>query len=222
MRTKSPSRSKGPAGGTPPGRRVLHREAQRKALHEAALVLFEARGFDATTVDAIATHAGTSRRTFFRYFPTKESVLFAGQARRLDDFRARLAPRHEGESVAARLERAVLEMTDVYAADRDEVLAVQRILASSPTLAGLELGFDVGLEQVVAAALAEGPPPRGRRDATVDAGIVVGGLRAALRAWIVGGARGRLRSIAEHALTRLAPVLHVSPNKRSSTPKRKP
>lgn len=191
-------------------------------MHEAALALFEARGFDATTVDAIAARAGTSRRTFFRYFPTKESVLFEGQARRLADFRARLGARRAGEPVAERLERAVLEMTEVYAADRDEVLAVQRILASSPTLAGLELGFDVGLEEVVAAALAKGPPARNRSDALVDAGIVVGGLRAALRAWMASGARGRLRRIAQHALARLAPVLHAPPKNPPSKRKRKP
>jgi len=44
-------------------------------LLSAALRLFERRGYEATTVDDIARAAEVSHMTFFRYFPTKESVL---------------------------------------------------------------------------------------------------------------------------------------------------
>jgi AcrR family transcriptional regulator len=46
---------------------------------EAALNLFSANGYDETTTDQIAESAGVSPRTFFRYFSTKESVLFFGE-----------------------------------------------------------------------------------------------------------------------------------------------
>jgi AcrR family transcriptional regulator len=49
------------------------------ALVESALNLFSANGYDQTTTDDIAESAGVSPRTFFRYFPTKESVLFFGE-----------------------------------------------------------------------------------------------------------------------------------------------
>jgi AcrR family transcriptional regulator len=56
-----------------------HADRKRNDLLEAALNLFSANGYDDTTTDQIAESAGVSPRTFFRYFPTKESVLFFGE-----------------------------------------------------------------------------------------------------------------------------------------------
>jgi len=56
-----------------------HADRVRNALLEAALDLFSANGYDETSTDQIAESAGVSPRTFFRYFPTKESVLFFGE-----------------------------------------------------------------------------------------------------------------------------------------------
>jgi AcrR family transcriptional regulator len=59
--------------------RSEYADRTRSALLEAALNLFSANGYDVTTTDEIAASAGVSARTFFRYFPTKESVLFFGE-----------------------------------------------------------------------------------------------------------------------------------------------
>ncbi|MBJ7336542.1 TetR/AcrR family transcriptional regulator [Mycolicibacterium sp.] len=59
--------------------RSEHADRTRNALLEAALNLFSANGYDDTTTDEIAASAGVSPRTYFRYFPTKESVLFFGE-----------------------------------------------------------------------------------------------------------------------------------------------
>jgi AcrR family transcriptional regulator len=47
----------------------------RAAIFDAAIDLFTANGFDETTVDEIAQAAGVSRRSFFRYFESKDDVL---------------------------------------------------------------------------------------------------------------------------------------------------
>lgn len=57
------------------GVKVSKAERTRQAIAEAALGLFEAHGYDATTVDQIVEAAAVSPRTFFRHFPRKELLL---------------------------------------------------------------------------------------------------------------------------------------------------
>ena len=52
----------------------------RGRLEQAALELFEERGYARTTVEDIAARAGLTERTFFRYFTDKREVLFSGSA----------------------------------------------------------------------------------------------------------------------------------------------
>ena len=51
----------------------------RGRLEQAALDLYQERGFEQTTVAEIAERAGLTERTFFRYFADKREVLFGGQ-----------------------------------------------------------------------------------------------------------------------------------------------
>ena len=47
----------------------------RDTIWEAAIDLFAEKGFDETTVEDIAAAAGTSRRSFFRYFESKSDLM---------------------------------------------------------------------------------------------------------------------------------------------------
>jgi len=48
-------------------------------LEQAALNLYQERGYEQTTVTEIAERAGLTERTFFRYFADKREVLFGWQ-----------------------------------------------------------------------------------------------------------------------------------------------
>jgi TetR/AcrR family transcriptional regulator, regulator of mycofactocin system len=73
--------------GRPPGRRHV---TSREELERAAFALFAAKGFEETTVDDIAAAAGIGRRTFFRYFPSKNDVPWGAFEAELERMRVRL------------------------------------------------------------------------------------------------------------------------------------
>src|SRR5689334_7351597 len=58
-----------------PGRRERKKEETKRRIFDAATKLFSDKGFQATTIDDIATAADVSKGTFFNYFPKKEAVI---------------------------------------------------------------------------------------------------------------------------------------------------
>src|ERR1700690_877894 len=76
-----------PDGGGQPGRRRVTSQAE---LEQLAFGLFEANGFEQTTVEDIAAAAGIGRRTFFRYFPSKNDVPWGMFELELERMRVRL------------------------------------------------------------------------------------------------------------------------------------
>ncbi|MCM6776757.1 TetR family transcriptional regulator [Nocardia sp. CDC159] len=89
-----------------PDLRARRRAQTLDEIHRAAVSLSEQRGFDNVTVDEIAARAGVSPRTFFRYFPTKESAV-------LHD---RWGFNQAIESVIATADAATLRPADIEAA----------------------------------------------------------------------------------------------------------
>jgi AcrR family transcriptional regulator len=63
------------APGPVAGRRDRKKNETRQALRDAAHRLFAEKGFSQTTIDDIAEAADVSRRTFFRYYDSKDDLL---------------------------------------------------------------------------------------------------------------------------------------------------
>ncbi|MFI1927918.1 mycofactocin system transcriptional regulator [Streptomyces sp. NPDC020377] len=87
-------RDTGPAG-TGSARTGRPRATSRAVLERLGFELFARQGFDGTTVDDIADAAGIGRRTFFRYFASKNDLVwgdFEEQLARLDALLAAADP----------------------------------------------------------------------------------------------------------------------------------
>ena len=93
------------------------------------LQMFAAKGYDATTVDEVAGAADVSRRTLFRYFPSKESLVFHDTEERLGRFRAALDEAvAEGETAFGATRRGLIVLAADYMADREGFVVRQQIV----------------------------------------------------------------------------------------------
>lgn len=119
-----------------------HRERKklrtRRALIEAAVRLFDEKGYENTTVAEIAAAVDISPRTFFTYFSSKEDVLFLPAEGRTEAFVAALADHPPGESAGQGLLRLYDVMMRSMAASDDLDVALSpvrtRLIATEPAL----------------------------------------------------------------------------------------
>lgn len=185
-----------------PGLRERKKSRTRDALIAAAHRLFRERGFEATTVDEVAAAAEVSRRTYFRYFPTKEAVLFPSRAARLARFRRLLAERPVGETPLGAVRRACLAVAGDYMADRARVVSEYRIIQASPALIAHELELDLEWEDAIAEAFIARWPgaPDAERRARVWAAAAMGAIRATLREWFAQDGRTDLIALGSASL----------------------
>jgi AcrR family transcriptional regulator len=123
-------------------------------LVRAALDLFTEQGYDATTVSQIAERAGVTKMTFFRHFPDKREVLFAGQeihSRILADaIAAAPGPATPVQAVGAALDALAATFTD----ERREFAArLLPVIAAHSELRERSAFKHIGLTQAMGEAL---------------------------------------------------------------------
>ncbi|RKH02535.1 TetR/AcrR family transcriptional regulator [Corallococcus sp. CA053C] len=154
----------------------------RGRLEEAAMNLFQERGYDRTTVEEIAARAGLTERTFFRYFADKKEVLFggAGELRRLITSTITDAPEETSplEAVAAALDATA----PVFKERRDYARARQGLIVAHAELRERELIKLADLASAAADALRGRGVTEPAASLTAEAGIAV--FKVAFERWV--------------------------------------
>lgn len=115
-------------------KREEKKQATHRAITDAAWDLFARNGYDDTTVDDIAAAASVSQRTFFRYFDSKEAVLFGAWRDEFDELARRMRERPGDEAPMAAMLGALISLADYYKRQRAERIERARLVATSPNV----------------------------------------------------------------------------------------
>jgi len=130
-------------------------EFVRAELANAAWALFARKGYEATTVAEIAAAAGVSRRTFFRYYSSKEEVLVATSDAVAEEMLAAVAARPLSEAPMLAIKGALVPVLQRSLADVERSRAIIRLLRESNSLRRAMLDRHARMEERLAEHLAE-------------------------------------------------------------------
>ena len=157
------------------GRRGRPPSTSRLELQGIALRLFADHGFENTTIEQIAAEAGVSERTFFRYFTTKASVLWADFDTEVATIRAALAVVPDDVPMIYAIRGAVVAANHYHAEDVPETprLDEPHRHRARPVIRRRQAlrGLGAGGQRV------RRPPPRPARGIALPAGRRADGAR---------------------------------------------
>ena len=191
----------------PAGLREQKKAEARVAIVTAALRLFHKRGFGEVTIDEIAELAHVSRRTFFRYFPTKEDVVLERRRQQLETFRAALASL-EGSASGVVREAFALVAAD-YQKNKARILSERALLASARDLRVRDLEIDREFELAIVEAVVARSSSRTKdqRAARFFAAAAMGVVRVVIDEWAESGGDASIEALGRDALDAVAELL---------------
>ncbi|MER7081990.1 transcriptional regulator, TetR family [Saccharopolyspora kobensis] len=187
------------------GLRERKKRRTKQALIDAALRLFDAKGYDSTTVAEIAAAAEVSPATFFNYFATKDEVVFADDAIYLELLPQAFADR-AGESPEDLLLRAIDRLSTAeswsFPLDHELTRIRARLIAEVPVLRAGALLRNATLQKQLAHALRDACPEVDELTAAALTGALLGAIDAAMHADLAawGSTSDVVRRAAEIAL----------------------
>ena len=184
-------------------RRDRKKHATRQALRNAALQLVAERGFAHVTVEDIAEAVDVATRTFFNYFPSKESAVIGADPERVARLRVSLLARPCGESPLEALGSVLVEYAAMIEQEFDDLGEGKEawfrrfcVVRQDPGLLSAYAAHVSDVERSLAEALAQ----RLGKDASHDpypALVTATALAAARVAAIYWSANGGVDSLAK-------------------------
>jgi AcrR family transcriptional regulator len=172
------------------------RRRVREEIVDVALALFLDQGFEETPVDQVVAAAGISRRSFFRYFGTKEDIVFGDLAEQGPVILAALRARPDDEPIWDALRHAFTVLNTLATPQRG--LAIARLVAASPGLRAAHLEKHLRWQQQLAPEVERrvgyGDDPPGLRGQAIVA-TALACLDAATVIWLDHGSQGGIEEL---------------------------
>ncbi|MBS1882458.1 MAG: mycofactocin system transcriptional regulator [Actinobacteria bacterium] len=103
-------------------------------IEKIALALFEERGFEETTVDDIAAAVGVGRRTIFRYFASKNDIVWGEFDRVIARLREAFDAEPEDAPLTEALRRAVVASNHYEPDQLPELRIRMTLITTAPAL----------------------------------------------------------------------------------------
>lgn len=173
-----------------PRRRELRRDRVRTELIAIGLEHFRERGFDATTINDIAESAGLSPRTFFRYFRSKDDLVFDWMDRQGDFMVPALRARPLRESPLKAMMEAFLQLADEHERHAAQAHFRSQLIFETPSLSARFHEDQAKWGEQMADALMHHAKTAAERYALrVQVSIAITAYVFAMRSW-AGSAKG--------------------------------
>jgi AcrR family transcriptional regulator len=118
------------------GLREKRKRQLRRELSEQGLKLFTQKGFEETTIDEIVDPLAVSKRTFFRYFATKEDLVFAWYEELTGELVRALEARPKAEAPFESVCETLLSLLHYYDENPKWALTMTRLAKATPALVG--------------------------------------------------------------------------------------
>ena len=185
------------------GRRERKKEATRLAIENAARDLFAEQGFDETSVLDITETVDVSERTFYRYFVSKEDVLFGPWRRDLDVAIDLIESRPQSEDPLEAMRGVLLAMADHFEENRERYFFIAQLAVSSPDVAAYQgTVFVPALIEAGAQGLARrlGVDPLTDLRPYLFSGVAAAAVNAAMVNWVAIEGRRPLQDLLLDAL----------------------
>jgi AcrR family transcriptional regulator len=158
------------------GLRERKRRETLQRITDAGMCLFIEKGYDATTLDEIATAAGISRRTFFYYFKSKDDILLSLQSSMGDMIVAAVRDAPPDARPLAAIRDAIVKVCAPISAE--DMIAIDRLMRSSDTVQARKQASYVQHEKALFAALRERwPEPERETGLRIVAMLAIGAVR---------------------------------------------
>jgi AcrR family transcriptional regulator len=191
-----------PKNPVKPNLRERKKAAVRSRVIEVAQQRFHEKGFEATTIEEICEASMTSKRTFFRYFQDKESLVFPNRELRLNHFKIFLSSHLQAENPFDILRFATRVFGKEYDKNKDKILSQERLIRSSESLLAREREIDQDWGKAIADAFAKRTGKLADNDlwAQVLAGAIMGVIRSTMNYWVEHDCEGDLIHLGLYAI----------------------
>ncbi|MEU2096698.1 TetR family transcriptional regulator [Streptomyces sp. TSRI0445] len=178
----------------------------------AALRLLAQKGFDAVTIDEIVAAAGVSKRTFFRYFASKEDVVIQFLAEMGTVMRAELAGRPAQEPPSVALRHTIWVSIDACAGHADQALRVVQLILGTPSLLARFLERQAQWRDELATEVADrlGLAPETDLYPQLAAGMALAAFGTVLQRWSDSDGAEDPATLTDRAFAIIAPALDAA------------